>query len=118
VKLHLPVVRQATIFLLDFLIGKFNWDFIFNWDFSKPGLNSEFILILRPSLSDQIKVGFYSSDRFAQTTVTEILDLKNATNDLDYLCKEINIVKTDLKFAKNSSLNQFEEELTNKSIEM
>ena len=72
----------------------------------------------RPSLSDQIKVGFYSSDRYTQTNESEILNLKNATNDLEYLCREIISVKNDLKFAKNSSVNQFQMELNSKSIDM
>ena len=76
------------------------------------------ICYFRPSLSDQVKVGFYSCDRFTQTNDNEIIDLKSATNNLEYLCKEIVSVKNDLKFAKNSSINQFNFELSNKSIEM
>ncbi|CAF0744677.1 unnamed protein product [Brachionus calyciflorus] len=71
-----------------------------------------------PSISDQIKVGFYSTDRCTQTNETEILILKNASDNLDFLCNEISRVKADLKFAKNSSENQFNQELSNKSIEI
>lgn len=41
----------------------------------------------RPSISDQIKVGFYSTDRFTQTDETEILILKNATQNLELMSK-------------------------------
>lgn len=70
------------------------------------------------SISDDVKVGFYSTDRVTQTNETEIIVLKNATENLDYLCKEMNIVKYDLNFAKNSFKNQFDFELHNKSIEI
>lgn len=44
-------------------------------------------VIKRISISDKIKVGFYSSDRATQTVQSEILDLKSATSNLEYLCK-------------------------------
>jgi len=44
-------------------------------------------LLQRPSISDQIKVGFYSSDRASQTDQTDILVLKNATEQLQFLSK-------------------------------
>lgn len=38
--------------------------------------------------------------------------------DFSFFDQEINIVKYDLNFAKNSSQNQFDYELYNKSVEM
>ncbi|RNA30641.1 calponin homology domain-containing protein [Brachionus plicatilis] len=81
-------------------------------------LNSKNFDTYLPSISDQLKVGFYSTDRCTQTDESEIIVLKAATENLDYLCSEINRVKSDLKFAKNSSDNQFNQELNNKSIEI
>ena len=91
----------------------------------------------RPSISDQVKVGFYSTDRFTQTDESEIISLKTATETLENLCnvgvflkhyslqflkfiifKGLSSVKYDLKFAKNSSKHQLEMELHNKSLEM
>jgi hypothetical protein len=43
----------------------------------------------RPSISDKIKVGFYSTDRCTQTNESELIILKNATENLNFLCKVI-----------------------------
>jgi len=79
---------------------------------------NDIVANFKPSISDQIKVGFYSTDRFTQTIETDILPLKAATDTLDQLCNEIEQIKYDLKFATNSSKHQFECELQNRTIEI
>ena len=46
----------------------------------------------RPSISDQVKVGFFSCDRFAQTEESDILALNDAINNLIYLNKVHRII--------------------------
>lgn len=41
----------------------------------------------RPSISDQIRVGFFSTDRYTQTNETEIIVLKTATENLQSMSK-------------------------------
>lgn len=41
----------------------------------------------RPSISDQIRVGFFSTDRCTQTNETEIIVLKTATENLQSMSK-------------------------------
>lgn len=41
----------------------------------------------RPSISDQIRVGFFSTDRCTQTNETEIIVLKTATENLQSMAK-------------------------------
>lgn len=72
----------------------------------------------KPSISDQVKVGFYSTDRFTQTDESEIISLKTATETLESLCNGLATVKYDLKFSKDSFKHQFESELHNKSLEI
>lgn len=81
-------------------------------DFSQTMANYQ------PSISDQVKVGFFSCDRYAQTEETDILNLSDAISNLIYLNKEMDDVKYDLKFTKNSTNSRFDTELVNKSIEI
>lgn len=96
-------------------------DTMLNGKASAKNSNSDFSQTManyQPSISDQVKVGFFSCDRFAQTEESDILALNDAINNLIYLNKEMSDVKYDLKFAKNSTQNRFETELRDKSIEM
>ena len=97
--------------------------------------------LIRSSVSDDVRVGFYSCDRSVQTTESELVPIKEATSDLKELLKvriftlslsiiliyfrkflikikDMSILKYDLKFITNSNNCQFNDKLNDKSIEM
>lgn len=43
--------------------------------------------VIRSSVSDDVRVGFYSCDRSVQTTESELVPIKEATSDLKELLK-------------------------------
>ena len=48
-----------------------------------------FVTFSRPSLADQLKIGFFSLDRATQTQASEIIDLKEMTQVIQQLLKVI-----------------------------
>ena len=50
-------------------------------------LKCHFFFVISSNISDQVKVGFYSLDRYTQTESSDILPIAEATHNLIYLCK-------------------------------
>ncbi|KAJ7365161.1 hypothetical protein OS493_007810 [Desmophyllum pertusum] len=55
----------------------------------------------RPSIADQVRVGYFSQDRSSQTEVSEIAQLKEMTEVLQNLVRDIENLKRSLHYAKH-----------------
>ncbi|XP_052248307.1 uncharacterized protein C10orf67, mitochondrial-like isoform X5 [Dreissena polymorpha] len=71
-----------------------------------------------PDLADQHKVGFFGLDRASQTDVTEVLDLKEMTEVLQILLKDVDELKRDINLAKHVMKADYESKLREKSVEL
>ncbi|XP_052248304.1 uncharacterized protein C10orf67, mitochondrial-like isoform X2 [Dreissena polymorpha] len=74
--------------------------------------------LFRPDLADQHKVGFFGLDRASQTDVTEVLDLKEMTEVLQILLKDVDELKRDINLAKHVMKADYESKLREKSVEL
>ncbi|XP_029444561.1 uncharacterized protein C10orf67 homolog, mitochondrial [Rhinatrema bivittatum] len=68
-------------------------------------------LPLRPSIADQLRVGFFSADHATQTDSSEILEIKEVTNLMHVLGKSFNCLKRDFLIYKNSIKGDYEEKI-------
>ena len=73
---------------------------------------------LRTSLADKLQVGFLASDRFTQTEVSEIIDVKHMTNTVSSLVTELADLKRDFEFTKQVLKATFEQKLQDKAFEL
>ncbi|XP_029193718.2 uncharacterized protein C10orf67, mitochondrial-like isoform X6 [Acropora millepora] len=72
----------------------------------------------RPSLADQIRVGYFSQDRSAQTNVSEIIQLKEMTEVLQNLVSDIETLKRSLHYAKHVLQADYENKLQERALDL
>ncbi|KAM4705176.1 uncharacterized protein C10orf67 homolog, mitochondrial [Rhinophrynus dorsalis] len=73
---------------------------------------------LRPSISDQLRVGFYESDHASQTDLSEVLELKELTAVMQSLVKSVDVLKKDVVFYKNILQAEFEQNIQAQSLKL
>ncbi|CAK8690565.1 unnamed protein product [Clavelina lepadiformis] len=73
---------------------------------------------LRPSIADNLQVGFLASDQFTQTYDTEILDIKHMTETVKTLVEDMARAQRDLQFSKQVMKAAFEQKLQNKAFDL
>ncbi|KAM6162722.1 uncharacterized protein C10orf67 homolog, mitochondrial [Erethizon dorsatum] len=69
----------------------------------------------RHSISDDLKIGFFTSDHATQTYVTEILPVKELSSSTQKLVQIVTTLQVDFKFLKESVQLKFEERLKEES---
>lgn len=74
--------------------------------------------LFRPLLSDDHKVGFFSSDRQVQTGETEIVEIKELTSVVDQLLEDSATMRKEIKFARGVMQAEFESKLQKKALEL
>ncbi|XP_068727708.1 uncharacterized protein C10orf67, mitochondrial-like isoform X1 [Montipora capricornis] len=72
----------------------------------------------RPSLADQVRVGFFSQDRSAQTNISEIAQLKEMTEVLQNLVSDIETLKRSLHYAKHVLQADYENKLEERALDL
>ncbi|XP_071803475.1 uncharacterized protein [Asterias amurensis] len=73
---------------------------------------------IRPSIADQQKVGFFSQDRATQTERSDIVNLKEMTQDIQGLLKESQRLKRELAVTKQVMQADYENKLQEKTLDM
>ncbi|XP_038049411.1 uncharacterized protein C10orf67, mitochondrial-like [Patiria miniata] len=73
---------------------------------------------IRPSIADQQKVGFFSQDRATQTERSDIINLKEMTEDIQGLLKESQRLKRELAVTKQVMQADYENRLQEKTLDM
>nr|XP_033788777.1 uncharacterized protein C10orf67 homolog, mitochondrial [Geotrypetes seraphini] len=68
-------------------------------------------LMIRPSLGDQFRVGFFSADHSSQTDSSEIIEIKEMTNVMRILGKAFNSLRKDFLMYKNIIKGEYEENI-------
>ena len=81
-------------------------------------LGDDYEKSLRPSLAEKLQVGFLASDRFTQTEITEIIDVKHMTTTVTSLVTELADLKRDFDFTKQVLKATFEKKLQDKAFEL
>ncbi|XP_052801106.1 uncharacterized protein C10orf67, mitochondrial-like [Mya arenaria] len=74
--------------------------------------------LFRPDLADQHKVGFFGLDRASQTDVTEVVDLKEMTEVLQILLRDVDELKRDINLTKHVMQADYESKLRERSLEL
>ncbi|XP_043823447.1 uncharacterized protein C10orf67 homolog, mitochondrial [Dromiciops gliroides] len=72
----------------------------------------------RVSLSDDLKVGYFTTDRATQTDVTEVLEIRELSNTTQKLLKLIGLLQRDFKYLKTYLEMQFEDRLKEESMKL
>ncbi|KAM4687287.1 uncharacterized protein C10orf67 homolog, mitochondrial [Discoglossus pictus] len=73
---------------------------------------------LRPSISDQLRVGFYKADHAAQTDLSEALQLQELTNIIKTLVKSFDILKKDLVRQKQILQADYEQKIQAHAVKL
>ncbi|XP_078056409.1 uncharacterized protein C10orf67, mitochondrial-like [Mustelus asterias] len=68
--------------------------------------------------SDQLKVGFFKTDRATQTDVSDILQLKETSKDVEFLVKEIAILKRTVQSQTQLLKADYGKKLGQQSLEL
>ncbi|XP_052096168.1 uncharacterized protein C10orf67, mitochondrial-like isoform X6 [Mytilus californianus] len=74
--------------------------------------------LFRPSLADHHKVGFFTLDRCSQTDVTEVVELKDMTEVLQLLLKDVHKMKRDINLTKSVMQADYEAKVQEKATEL
>ena len=74
--------------------------------------------LFRPSLADQHKVGFFTLDRCSQTEVTEVVELKDMTEVLQLLLKDVHKMKRDINLTKSVMQADYDAKVQEKATEL
>ncbi|XP_058964485.1 uncharacterized protein C10orf67, mitochondrial isoform X3 [Pocillopora verrucosa] len=72
----------------------------------------------RPSIADQVRVGYFSQDRSSQTEVSEIAQLKEMTEVLQNLVRDIENLKRSLHYAKHVLQADYENKLQERALDL
>ncbi|XP_068942221.1 uncharacterized protein C10orf67 homolog, mitochondrial [Petaurus breviceps papuanus] len=72
----------------------------------------------RLTLSDDLKIGYFKTDRATQTDVTEVLEIRELSNTTQKLVKLINLLQRDFKYLKTYLEMQFEDRLKEESMKL
>ncbi|XP_076095213.1 uncharacterized protein LOC143065496 isoform X10 [Mytilus galloprovincialis] len=72
----------------------------------------------KPSLADHHKVGFFTLDRCSQTDVTEVVELKDMTEVLQLLLKDVHKMKRDINLTKSVMQADYEAKVQEKATEL
>ncbi|XP_019387603.1 PREDICTED: uncharacterized protein C10orf67 homolog, mitochondrial isoform X2 [Crocodylus porosus] len=65
----------------------------------------------RPSISDDLKIGYFVTDHATQTDITEVAELKELTNTTQTLVQLIDSLQQDFLIYKNVLCSQYEEKI-------
>ncbi|XP_074659095.1 uncharacterized protein LOC141911899 isoform X3 [Tubulanus polymorphus] len=72
----------------------------------------------KPSLAEQVKIGFFSQDRLTQTDDTEILLIKDLTENVQNLLQDVDKLKKDIDFTRNALTSDYDSKVQQKGIEL
>ncbi|XP_073236761.1 uncharacterized protein [Porites lutea] len=72
----------------------------------------------RPSIADQVHIGYFSQDRSSQTEVSEIAQLKEMTEVLQNLVRDIETLKRSLHYAKHVLQADYENKLQERALDL
>ncbi|XP_032228792.2 uncharacterized protein C10orf67, mitochondrial isoform X5 [Nematostella vectensis] len=72
----------------------------------------------RPSIADQVRVGFFSQDRASQTVVSEVLQLRDMTNVLRQLVEDVGLLKRSLHYAKHVLQADYENKMQERALDL
>ncbi|OCT75595.1 uncharacterized protein C10orf67, mitochondrial isoform X2 [Xenopus laevis] len=75
-------------------------------------------MLLRPSISDQLRVGFFGTDHATQTDVSEVLELKEVTGVMQSLVKSVDDLKKDIVFQKNLLQAEYKQKIEEHAMKM
>ncbi|XP_038652382.1 uncharacterized protein C10orf67 homolog, mitochondrial [Scyliorhinus canicula] len=68
--------------------------------------------------SDHLKIGFFKTDRATQTDVSDILELKEMSNDVKFLKKEIDILKRSVQSKTQILKSDYSMKLDQQSLDL
>ncbi|XP_036616417.1 uncharacterized protein C10orf67 homolog, mitochondrial [Trichosurus vulpecula] len=77
-----------------------------------------YVLDPRLTLSDDLKVGYFKTDRATQTDVTEVLEIRQLSNTTQKLVKITDLLQRDFKYLKTYLEMQFEDRLREESMKL
>lgn len=72
----------------------------------------------RPSIADQVHIGYFGQDRSSQTEVSEIAQLKEMTEVLQNLVRDIETLKRSLHYAKHVLQADYENKLQERALDL
>lgn len=72
----------------------------------------------RPSIADQVHIGYFSQDRSSQTEVSEVAQLKEMTEVLQNLVRDIETLKRSLHYAKHVLQADYENKLQERALDL
>ncbi|XP_017950268.2 uncharacterized protein C10orf67 homolog, mitochondrial isoform X4 [Xenopus tropicalis] len=75
-------------------------------------------MLLRPSISDQLRVGFFGTDHATQTDVSEVLELKEVTGVMQSLVKSVDDLKKDIVYQKNLLQAEYKQKIEEQAVKL
>ncbi|KAK3747008.1 hypothetical protein QZH41_011965, partial [Actinostola sp. cb2023] len=72
----------------------------------------------RPSLADQVRIGYFSQDRASQTDSSEILPMQLMTNVMQQLVLDLDTMKRNLHYAKYILRAEYENQLQERALDL